>query len=96
MQSIIAVLILAIILVAGIGIVALLAYKTVKTQQEMILNIVMFKKASDPFQLEMMRAAMDATKKIELEPQVIEDPNDQPSIPQNPSDEAMATFRSML
>lgn len=95
MSMLITILILAALMITGVGIVAYFAYKTVKVQQEMIMNIAMFKKASDPFHLGMMAAAMKATETFE-EPKVEEDPNDAPSIPQNPSDEAMATLRAHI
>lgn len=91
----IVVLLIAVILVAGIGIVSFFAYKTVKVQQEMILNIAMFKKASEPFHLNMMKASMAQTLDQETE-KVQEDPNDGPSIPNNPDDEAMRKLRSSI
>lgn len=95
MPMIYAILALAVIEVIGIGIVAFFGYRTVKIQQQMIGNIAMFKKVSDPWQLNVMNAAMKATATEEKE-DVQVDPNDQPSVPSNPSDEAMDKIRASI
>ena len=97
MWSAITILLLAGILVAGIGIVAYFAYKTVQIQQKMILDIAIFKKASDPFQVASLRSSVEDAIALDKENEIPQaDPNDQPTIPQNPSDEFMATLRAHI
>jgi len=95
MSTIIAIIILGVVQVTGIGIVVYFSYKTVKVQQEMILNLAMFKKSSDPFQIRAMKEAIKSTDEQE-KAEIQLDPNDGPSVPDNLSDDAMQNLRNQI
>ena len=95
---IVAIVLVTVAQVTGVCVMAYFQYRMHKEVQKTIVSMAMFKKAREPWQINAMAEAHKFMEQDhdEEEERVADPVIDEPTIPNNPSDEAMAHLRTQI